>query len=135
MKRGKADMVDKKKKVMIVDDDDGLRNELSEIMGSENYEVRTFSDGRKALAQIAEFHPRVLLLDIRMPKMNGIQILDRLKSGDIINGTKVILITGFYDQQKCKKITQIYGADSYLLKPFDPEELIKKIKAVTKENQ
>jgi DNA-binding response OmpR family regulator len=135
MKRGKIDMVDKKKKVMVVDDDDGLRNELSEIMGSENYEVRTFSDGREALAQIAEFHPRVLLLDIRMPKINGIQMLDRLKSGDIIDGTKVILITGFYDQQKCKKITRIYGADSYLVKPFDPEELIKKIKAVTKENQ
>jgi DNA-binding response OmpR family regulator len=129
------DMVDKKKNVMIVDDDDDLRNELSEIMSAENYKVKTFSDGRKALVQIAEFHPHVLLLDIRMPKINGIQMLDRLKSGDMLNGTKVILVTGFYDQQKCKRITQIYGVDSYLLKPFDPEELIKKVEAAIKENQ
>ncbi|MFO8052831.1 MAG: response regulator, partial [Candidatus Omnitrophota bacterium] len=74
------------------------------------------------------------LLDIRMPKINGIQMLDRLKSKNMINGMKVILITGFYDQQKCKRISQIYGANAYLLKPFAPEDLIERVKAVTKEN-
>ncbi|MCF7873361.1 MAG: response regulator [Candidatus Omnitrophica bacterium] len=128
------DMAKKKKNIMIVDDDDDLRNELSEIMREENYEVEAFSDGREALAKITELHPHVLLLDIRMPKINGIQMLDRLRSRNAIDGTKVILITGFYDQQKCKRILQIYDADSYLLKPFDPEDLIKRVETITKEN-
>lgn len=127
-------MAKKKKNIMIVDDDDDLRNELSEIMREENYEVEAFSDGREALAKITELHPHVLLLDIRMPKINGIQMLDRLRSRNAIDGTKVILITGFYDQQKCKRILQIYDADSYLLKPFDPEDLIKRVETITKEN-
>lgn len=123
-------MADKRKNIMIVDDDEDLRRELSEIMDSENYQVKSFADGREALGEIQRFHPNVLLLDIRMPKINGIQMLDWLRCKNLVNGLKIIIITGFYDEQKCKKIAQVYGVNAYMLKPFDPEELLDKVEAV-----
>ncbi len=115
---------------MIVDDDEDLRRELSEIIGSKNYEVKSFADGREALAEIEKNHPSLLLLDLRMPKINGIQMLDRLRCQNLVNGLKIIIITGFYDEQKCKKIAQIYGVNAYMVKPFDPEELLDKVEAI-----
>ncbi len=123
-----------KKKIMIVDDDTSLRQELSALLSGESYQVKDFADGAEALAKIEQFHPMVLLLDIKMPKINGIQILDYLHTHQLIDGCKVILITAFYDEEKCKRITQIYGADSYLLKPFEPEQLLSRLEKIGQEN-
>lgn len=116
-------------KLLIVDDHSLVRQGLKQIVELEPdmKVVGLAADGEEALLKVQQLKPDVILLDISMPKLNGIQTLRRLK--DIDSGNKVIMLT-FHEDREYLFETINLGANGYILKDAESESLIKAIKDV-----
>lgn len=107
--------------VHIVDDDDAVRDALSLLMKSENIPVCAYASAEEFLDQHAQLKLGCLLLDVRMPGMNGLQLLDLLKEQDV--AIPVIFITGHGDIGMAVKAMKA-GATDFIEKPFDNDRLL-----------
>jgi DNA-binding NtrC family response regulator len=107
-------------RILVVDDEEIVLKSCQRILAGRDYEVDVESDGLQALERINQDYYEVLVLDIKMPRIDGLQILQRVKEGhpDI----DVIMITGLHDIESAVKAMKL-GAFDYLPKPFDPAEL------------
>ena len=106
--------------VFVVDDEENIRILLSTLIEREGFAVSTFDDGEKALRRIVEEEPDVLLTDVRMPGMDGMEVLRRAK--EIAPDLPVILITAYAEVSRAVEAMKA-GAHDYLLKPYDNHEL------------
>lgn len=113
-------MADRAARVLIADDDPSTRDILSRFLGEKGFEVDVASDGARALEAIKTFAPDIILLDIRMPNMDGIECLQRITDDGIDCG--VIMISGEADVTLARK-TLTMGAADFIYKPFDLEYL------------
>jgi len=106
-------------KILIVDDEEIVLRSCRRILADRDYEVETSSDGLEAVARVAEQDYDVLVLDIKMPKLDGMEVLRRVKEArpDI----DVIMITGLHEIETAVEAMKL-GAFDYLPKPFDPAE-------------
>ncbi|MBI4655089.1 MAG: sigma-54-dependent Fis family transcriptional regulator [Nitrospirae bacterium] len=111
--------------ILIVDDDRDVQFILSTILKDAGYEIFTASDGDRALREVQRRTPNLVLLDIRLPGMNGMKILEemRKKDKDLI----IIMLTAYSDVKGAVRAMQL-GAFDYITKPFENEELILIIK-------
>ncbi len=110
----------KKITILVVDDELSIRESLSGWLQQDGYEVETAADGRAALAKIRDNHYDILLVDVKMPQMDGITVLQKLKEHDA--DTAVVMMTAHGAIQDAVEAMKL-GAYDYLLKPFDLEEL------------
>ena len=115
----------KMKKILIVDDDKDMRDILSSLISSEGYETITAGDGRKALKEISAHSPDLVLLDIRLPEMDGMKVLEEIKKID--KNLPVIMLTAYEDVKGAVQAMKS-GAVDYITKPFDNEEMVLNIK-------
>ena len=113
------------KRILIVDDDKDLRFNLSCILKEEGHEVIAASDGKQALNAIAENVPDLVLLDVRLPGIDGVELLEEMKK--IEKNLPIIMLTAYSDVKSAVKAMKL-GAFDYITKPFDNEELILVIK-------
>ena len=111
--------------VLLVDDEKEFVTTLSERLHLRGIEAQTATDGESALALIEKDPPKVVVLDILMPGLGGIEVLKRIRARS--PETQVILLTGQGSAKDGIKGMQL-GAFDYLVKPLDIEELIKKMK-------
>ncbi len=119
--------MENKPKLLLVDDEHAITTNLAPILERAGMQVSVASDGEEALKTASEVHPDLLILDILMPKMDGREVLRRLrKAGD---WTAVILLTQVGDSVE-RAMALEEGADDYLNKPFDPHELVARVRAV-----
>lgn len=102
--------------VLIVDDDVGVRDLLAEFVATKGYEASTASDGAAALKMILARPPDVVLLDIKMPTLEGVPALKSIRA--VAPHTKVIMVSGISDVAEAK-LTLAYGAFDYVAKPID----------------
>lgn len=107
------------KKVFVVDDERGVRESMRMLL-KDDFQVKTASSGSEALAILGEVQPDIVLLDLRMPDMNGIDVLQRIKAME--PNIEVILVTAYATVSTARKAL-LLGAFDYLTKPFDPIEL------------
>jgi len=112
-------------KILIVDDDKDAQHLLSDILKSEGYEVITAGDGRKALKEIRSHLPALVLLDIRLPEMDGMKVLREIKKID--KDLVVIMLTAYGEIKDAVQAMKL-GAFDYIIKPFDNEEILLNIK-------
>ena len=116
-------------KVLIVDDEEDVRGSLGEFLGEQGYAVVDAGDGEEALAKAFTEKPDLILLDLRLPKVDGYQVCQTLKGNPITAVIPIIMITALNaTPQKIKGME--FGADDYVEKPFDLEELAARIKMV-----
>lgn len=108
------------KKILFIDDEQFIVEILVELFTEDGWTARTATDGRHGLATIEEFNPDVIVMDINMPVMDGLQMLQTLAAKEI--HTPVIFVTGFRDMEKMKTAWAA-GAYEFLDKPFDEERL------------
>ncbi len=119
------------KKILIVDDDPGQRSLFESFLKLEGYQVLTASSGTDALAVVEKSGPELLLSDVRMPGMSGLELQQELRRRGI--GTPILLITAYADIREAVAAIRD-GAVDYLEKPVDLNELLKQIKAILGEN-
>ncbi|MBI4372186.1 MAG: response regulator [Candidatus Omnitrophica bacterium] len=107
-------------KLLIVDDEVEICDFLKSFFEERNYEVKTASSGQAALSAVEQFKPNVVLLDIKMPGMDGIQVLETVKKK--FPRTKVIMVTALETRDKIEECLRL-GADNYITKPLSLEYL------------
>jgi len=115
-------MNQKKARILIVDDDKGICMILSDLMKKEGFETLTFYDGEKALKTIQSESPDLLLVDMMLPGMDGMEVLKRTRELD--QELPVVFITAHADSRGAVKAIKA-GAHDYLSKPFDNNEVIR----------
>lgn len=108
-------------RILVVDDSPGIRDILSEFMTSEGYDVLTASDACAALKKIEEEPPHIVLLDIRMPDIDGLQCLKMIQ--ERFPTIQVVMISGFATQQMAESALK-HGAFDYLDKPVNFDRLM-----------
>ena len=114
--------------ILAVDDDERIRRLAQMILQRAGYRVTTANDGREALDRIAQERPDLVLLDITMPHMDGIECLRRLRADPETARLPVILLTARAQDEDILEGTRS-GADQYLLKPFNPVEIVEIVKS------
>jgi DNA-binding response OmpR family regulator len=117
----------KKAKVLLVDDETAITNNLAPFLERAGFEVSVAGNGEEALRKVISFHPELIIMDVLMPRLDGREALRRLRaSGSWI---PVILLTQVGESHE-RAMALEEGADDYLNKPFDPHELVARIRAV-----
>jgi DNA-binding NtrC family response regulator len=119
-----------KSKILVVDDEDALRTVLSSELSSEGYDVRTAGDGDEAISGLQKEAFDLVLLDIRMPRMNGFEVLKYVKEKH--PKTKVVMLTGFADLKNAIESKKL-GAEDFVSKPYDLVDLLTTIERVLSE--
>jgi DNA-binding NtrC family response regulator len=111
-----------KARILVVDDEANARNALAEILREENYQVETAADGFKALARAESFGPDLVLSDLKMPGMDGVELLGKLKSTPELD-VEVVVMTAFGAVETAVAAMRA-GAADYLTKPLNTDELL-----------
>lgn len=111
------------KRLLVVDDDPGLLRAVAETLRAEGYEVRTARRGAEALISIAGSLPDLIISDIRMPGMDGYELVRHLRSSPRTKLIPVVFLT-VKDETADRIAGFRSGADAYLTKPFEPDELL-----------
>jgi two-component system nitrogen regulation response regulator GlnG len=117
---------------MIVDDEEEIRKILKQILEKEGVRVVTASDGQQAMQKIFAERPDVVMLDVRMPGLNGMDVLKKIK--EIDDDLPVVLVTAYADIHSAVKAMK-EGAYEYLAKPFDNDEVIWIVRRALAESQ
>lgn len=118
-------------KILVIDDEPNILSLVHAYLQPEGYEVRTASDGTAGLKAAREFKPDLIVLDIMLPGMDGIELLTRLRRESDVY---VILLTARTEEVD-KIVGLSVGADDYVTKPFSPRELVARIKAALRRLQ
>jgi DNA-binding response OmpR family regulator len=114
-------------RILIVEDDAVFCKLLTRFLSKNNFEVLDAQDGKNALKLVAENDFSYAILDYRLPDMNGIDILKKIKVKN--EDTKVILITRYGDRGVANAAIE-YGADAFISKPINPDELLQVVKGL-----
>jgi len=112
-------------KILIIDDEESILNLVSAYLRPEGYEIEMAMDGRSGLQTAHTFKPDLIVLDIMLPGMDGLEMLSMLRRESDVY---VIMLTA-KNEETDKIIGLSVGADDYLTKPFSPRELVARIKA------
>ncbi len=113
-------------KILVVDDEKNLRETLVELFESENFAVESAADGAEALLQIRAENFACVFLDIKMPRMDGLQLLKKLGEESLLQ-TPIVVVSAFSDSEKTIEAMRL-GAFDYITKPLDIEEILDVLK-------
>jgi len=113
--------------ILLVDDETAITNNLTPFLERTGFQVSVATNGESALEKIRKTPPDIVVMDVMMPKMNGRQALRQLRQDD--NWIPVILLTQIGESTE-RVMALEEGADDYLNKPFDPQELVARVRAV-----
>jgi two-component system, NtrC family, response regulator AtoC len=107
--------------ILIIDDEPGLRQTVSLILTEEGYEVQAAADGEEGLARALDMQPDIILCDVRMPRVGGLEFLARYRTA---NGGAMVIVMTAYGGMELAIEAMKNGAYDYLQKPFSPDELM-----------
>lgn len=109
--------------ILVVDDSLSVRTALSELLTSEGFQVRMARDGIEALEEIEKARPDAVLVDLEMPRMNGLELASRLRSNSEFKNLPIIMVTS-RSSDKHRAQARLSGVDEYVTKPFRESELL-----------
>ena len=117
------------KKILVCEDEKDAQESLKSILIKKNYEVYSASDGKEAIDKTNEIKPDLILLDIRMPKIDGLEVAEEIRK--LNADAKIIFVTGFQSPQ-IKKEASKYNIADYIVKPTSREDIVAAVeKALT----
>jgi DNA-binding NtrC family response regulator len=123
---------EKKKQVLVIDDEESIRQVFRWILEGQGYEVETVETGVQAIEKFEEKFYNLALLDIRLPDMEGTELLNILHKRS--PKTMKIMVTGYPSLENAMKSLNV-GADAYVVKPVEPSELVRIVQAKLKEQE
>jgi two-component system alkaline phosphatase synthesis response regulator PhoP len=121
-------MSNQAKKILIVDDEPDILEIVSYNLIMHGYEVETAKDGDQAIVKAKQFHPDLIILDIMMPKKNGIEVCKILRSQPEFQQTLIVFLTALNDELSHVKGLEL-GADDFISKPISPKIMVSKVNA------
>ncbi len=124
---GTADGAEAPVRVLVVDDDEVIRQLITLNLELEGFEVYEAVDGADALRKVAEVRPSVVTLDVMMPNLDGWDAAARLRSDPETADVKVVLLSARAQEADVRRGTRL-GVDAYLTKPFDPDDLVEVVR-------
>ncbi|SRR6266536_1746528 len=116
-------------RILVVDDDPSLRRVIELVLDARGYVVDQARHGRAALERMAELPPDAVVADLRMPLMDGHELLERMRAQPALEAIPVILLTGNLEAAR-----GALGADAVLIKPFEPADLCAAIERLTEKD-
>jgi two-component system, OmpR family, alkaline phosphatase synthesis response regulator PhoP len=117
------------KKILIADDEPDILEIVGYNLSREGYQVTTAKDGDEALAKAKTVKPELIILDIMMPKKNGVEVCELLRAKPAFKDTLIIFLTALSDESSHVKGLET-GADDYISKPISPKVLLSKVNAL-----
>jgi DNA-binding response OmpR family regulator len=114
-------------KILIADDDDDLRDLVEMVLSSAGYNVLANANGKLAWDRLQKEGADLAVLDINMPEMDGLELLDLIRGDDRFKEMPVMMLTARKGMDERAKGLE-RGADDYLTKPFDNDELVRRVK-------
>jgi DNA-binding response OmpR family regulator len=115
--------------VLVVEDDPSVRGLLQTLLSAEGYHVATASDGLAGLVKATSSHPALVLLDLMMPDLGGVRVLEEMRDDPELRDIPVIVVTGKIDA--VPSMRDLLGEDNVFLKPFAVGELLGRVAEVT----
>jgi two-component system KDP operon response regulator KdpE len=116
----------RKERVLVVDDEAGIRRALQRALSARDYEVQTASDGSEAIAAAEVFAPDLIVLDLNLPELDGMEVCRRVREWSSVP----ILVLSVREDESDKVEALDLGADDYLTKPFGIDELLARVRAL-----
>ncbi len=116
-------------RVLVIDDSKTIRRSAENLLSKEGYDVITATDGFDALAKIADSRPKIIFVDIMMPRLDGYQTCALIKNNTEFKAIPVVMLSskdGLFDKAKGR----IVGSEKYITKPFSKEELLGTIRTL-----
>lgn len=115
--------------ILVADDEPHIVRALSFVFSREGLAVETARNGEEAFEKYRQFSPRIVFLDLIMPKMDGVELCRKIKSDNLIKYPYIIILTcrgQEIDRENCLKA----GADEVMTKPFSPKEVLEKVRSL-----
>jgi len=112
------------KKILLCEDDPDIQASLKNILGKHGYEAHAARDGEEAIAMAIKVNPDLILLDIRMPKLDGLEVAGEIRKHN--TQTKIIFVTAFQSPELINEAAK-YDIFDYIIKPAPPEKILKAI--------
>jgi chemosensory pili system protein ChpA (sensor histidine kinase/response regulator) len=113
--------------VLIVDDALSVRNSLVQLVQDAGFRAETARDGIDAIDTLRVFRPDIVVTDLEMPNMNGIELTTHIRARDDLKGLPVIMITS-RSQEKHRNLARQAGVDTYITKPYNDGDLLQTIR-------
>lgn len=126
--------MDQQTKILVIEDEDNIRENIQELLEAKGYIVHSASNGKQGVLEAIDFRPHLILCDIMMPKMDGFKVLEYIRKTSTIQNVPFIFLTAKIDRQDIRQGMEL-GADDYLTKPFTTKDLINAIEARLKKQQ
>lgn len=118
-----------KKKILIAEDERAIAEFIEALLGLNNYQTAIASNGREAVDKARDLFPDLILLDVMMPKLSGLDVCKILREDPAFKSTKIMMLTSLTQMGDAEKAFEV-GANDYLGKPFEAERLLQKIKKI-----
>jgi DNA-binding response OmpR family regulator len=115
------------KRILIADDEPNIVVSLEYLMKREGFEVDIATDGEAALGAVASFRPDLILLDIMLPKKDGFEVCQQIRTNPEWQGLKVVMLTAKGRDTEVAKGLAL-GADAYVTKPFSTKDLVAQVR-------
>ena len=122
------------KRILIIEDDRDIVELVRYNLASEGFEVSAASDGIVGLAQLRKAPPDLLLLDLMLPKMTGLEICKEIRRDSTLNRLPILMVTA-RGEEADRVVGLEMGADDYVTKPFSPRELVARVKALLRRTE
>ena len=116
------------KTILVVDDEPAIVKVVSFRLKKAGYDVVSAGDGQEGLDLIAKIKPDLILLDLRLPVLDGFQVCQKVKADESLKSIPIIIFTASSTGENIDSRYKEVGADDYLIKPFEPEVLLEKIR-------
>jgi two-component system KDP operon response regulator KdpE len=114
-----------KSRVLVVDDEPQITRVLKTVLSSQGYQVRTAAEAESALSSLNEWHPELVITDLYMPRMNGVELCRRIRAMSSVP----IIVLSVKGEERTKVEALDSGADDYVTKPFGTDELLARVRA------
>ena len=121
-------VTDNKRTVLICDDEEGIRESFKLIL-SDTYNLRFVNNGLQAVELLKSFSPDAVILDIKIPKINGMEVLKQIKK--LKPNLPIIIVTGYQSVEMAQEAIK-NGAADYIPKPFESKQILKSIESILK---
>lgn len=119
------------KKILVIEDEQDVREMTRAVLATRNYDIRLAGDGEEGLAMAEEERPDLIICDLMMPRVSGLEVIKRVRRNQRLRTIPIIIVSAVGSQERPREFwIQSLGVDDYILKPYDPLDLLGRVEYI-----